>query len=413
MMTIELRALWNPFDLQCDCGYLKKKYPELFAPIDYEAEFEIVGTGSQFTIEPTCGLIKSGERLKLTVIARPQTPADIVEDQAKAIKIEEIRRKLIEGQMEEKAAKKKKKKEEKKEKKVKEKKKKDGKKGKKGKVVEKEVEKEEEEDTEVEVPENMVVLSYLDYFPAEMCVWRSLEPYSIESDFICTVRYHNRDMYVLQFSIQCEFYFFFLNFSDRRTEKLLMKATCKVIRPDFITNLRTQHLDFGSVAINSTAKEYIAIQNIKSKYFSPLEGATESLYQWLPLQLFYPFPAEAIRPTLTILLPTGPFYCPDLKYFTLGPEATFNLPINFTPLHENEVVEYAEIRSGKTVYPLKITGRGVRVHLGINPEFVVYRMEAQRGGRTMLTLEVTKTLSSCFLQTLFFSCLTKAKRKCQ
>lgn len=189
MMTLELRALANPFELQCDCGYLKQKYSELFVPIDYEADFEIVNTGSQFEIEPTYGVIKSGERKKLTVIARPEIPPDIIEDQAKAMKVEEMRKKLLEARLEAMMnAKQKKKGKEKKE----EKKEKKGKKKKKEKKVV--VEKVVQESGEVEVADNLVVLNYTDYFPAEMCIWRSLEAYSIESGFVCTVRYHNRDM---------------------------------------------------------------------------------------------------------------------------------------------------------------------------------------------------------------------------
>lgn len=187
IMTVELCAMYNPFDLHCDCGYLKKKNPELFLPIDYEANFEIAGSSKEFTIEPTCGIIKSGERKKLTVIAQPEVPTDIIQDQAKAIKIEEIRRKLIEKRLEKKTTSVKKTKQKKKEKKKR-----------KGKVVEKKDEEKEDEKwnslDEVPVPENLVVLNYVDYHPAEMYVWRSLEPYSIESSFVCTVHYRNQDM---------------------------------------------------------------------------------------------------------------------------------------------------------------------------------------------------------------------------
>lgn len=187
IMTLELRALSNPFNLHCDCGYLKKKKPELFTPIDYVADFEIVGTGSQIVIEPTCGTVKSGERVKITVIARPNTPVDIVEDQAKAMKIEEIRQQWIEEMKREKVA-------------VATKKKGGGgkekvKKEKKGGKKEVKVSEIQEQDIyEMEVSENLIHLNYLDYYPAEMCVWRSLGPYSIESDFICTVHYRNCDM---------------------------------------------------------------------------------------------------------------------------------------------------------------------------------------------------------------------------
>lgn len=97
-----------------------------------------------------------------------------------------------------------------------------------------------------------------------------------------------------------------------------------------------------------------------------------------------------IRPTITILQPTGPFYCPDIKNFIIGPEAALNVPFCFTPKENELVVEYVELRAGKTIYPLKISGKGVDVIVTMKPEFLVYRLEAPRGGRTMLSLEVIR-----------------------
>lgn len=162
-----------------------------------------------------------------------------------------------------------------------------------------------------------------------------------------------------------------------------------MIRPDFITNLKTQHLNFGAVAINSTVKECITIQNIKSKRLKLQTNTMAMIQNYLS--------GETISLIVTILQPNGPFYCPNLKNFILGPEATLNLPINFKPVHEDEVTEYLEIRAGKTIYPLKLSGRGVAVQLHMNPEFLVYRLEAQRGGRTMITLEVTKNMLSLYI----------------
>lgn len=193
VITIEFRALTNPFNLHCKCGYLKKENPELFAKIDYQADFEIVGIGSQFSVEPSCGTVKSGEIIKITVIARPEIPADIVEDQAKAMKIEESRKILIEQTLKAKSTANKAKVKGKKGK-VKKGKKEEGKKNKDKKT--KKSSDHEEFSTEIDLPEDLIQLNYLDFFPAEMCVWRSLEPYSIESDFICTVNYRNCDMCV-------------------------------------------------------------------------------------------------------------------------------------------------------------------------------------------------------------------------
>lgn len=99
-----------------------------------------------------------------------------------------------------------------------------------------------------------------------------------------------------------------------------------------------------------------------------------------------------IKPSLTLLQPTGPFYCPDLKKIILGPEASIKFPISFTPLYENLIVEeYAEIRAGKTICPLKISGKGVAVYLTMNPQFLVYRVEAQRGGKSLINFDVNIT----------------------
>lgn len=130
------------------------------------------------------------------MIAKPEIPTDIIEDQAKAIKIEEVRKQLADGLMEVKTSSVGRKKKERYNKKEQ-------------KLIKNKIEKNKNDSiSEIDVPNNLVVLNYLDYFPAEMCVWRSLEPYTIENDFVCKIRYHNCDMYVLEFSELCLYIFF-------------------------------------------------------------------------------------------------------------------------------------------------------------------------------------------------------------
>lgn len=98
---------------------------------------------------------------------------------------------------------------------------------------------------------------------------------------------------------------------------------------------------------------------------------------------------EPIEPTISLFSPIGPFSSLSLQNIKLPSEATMHLPIFFAPSYEEEVLEYIEIRAGKTICPLKISGRGVVPQLSINPEFLVFRLEAERESRTTLTLEVT------------------------
>lgn len=56
-------------------------------------------------------------------------------------------------------------------------------------------EKEEEKPPpEIIVRDSEVNLTYLDYYPAEMCVWRSMEPYEITGNYTCTIRYQSEDL---------------------------------------------------------------------------------------------------------------------------------------------------------------------------------------------------------------------------
>lgn len=92
---------------------------------------------------------------------------------------------------------------------------------------------------------------------------------------------------------------------------------------------------------------------------------------------------------MTPLCPVGPFTCPNYRDLLLGPEAVFSLPICFAPTEEKYYEEHLEITSAKTITSVKISGQGVVPSVTVNPQYVVYRLEADAGGFTVLALEVS------------------------
>lgn len=86
-----------------------------------------------------------------------------------------------------------------------------------------------------------------DYYPAEMCYWRNLVPYDITSKITCRVTYQSDDEY-------------------RRPDILYLDAVCKVVNPDFISNLKSQRLRFDDVFIGASKNFDIILQNIQCKY---------------------------------------------------------------------------------------------------------------------------------------------------
>lgn len=44
---------------------------------------------------------------------------------------------------------------------------------------------------EIIVTDDEVHVSYFDFYPAEMCVWRNIEPYYITANFTCSINYEN------------------------------------------------------------------------------------------------------------------------------------------------------------------------------------------------------------------------------
>lgn len=107
-LTIELQP-YSQISKACACGYLQKyQEPKIR---DFTARFQIFGRDPQFSIEPTCGVLNLDEVFhtfktisppkkkpiqnifqtkKLTLVVRPEIPDQLIEDQAKALKIEEL-----------------------------------------------------------------------------------------------------------------------------------------------------------------------------------------------------------------------------------------------------------------------------------------------------------------------------------
>lgn len=104
-----------------------------------------------------------------------------------------------------------------------------------------------------------MTLDYLDRYPAEMYHWRNLEPYLINAEFFCTINYEIKNMI-------------------RKSETLFLNATCKVIKPHFITNLKLQRINFGEVVIGMRKSEPVIIQNIHCKVLELYCGYKISLH---------------------------------------------------------------------------------------------------------------------------------------
>lgn len=66
IMTVELKALKNIFDVDCNCGYLKR-YSTGLQILDYDVKFRILGGTQEIFMEPTCGTLTAGEVKKLNV----------------------------------------------------------------------------------------------------------------------------------------------------------------------------------------------------------------------------------------------------------------------------------------------------------------------------------------------------------
>ncbi|CAH1954454.1 unnamed protein product [Acanthoscelides obtectus] len=294
-VEIEIRAVAEEF--------LSRKHPSKLP--GYEAFFRITGDNNAVKAEPSCGVLKNGERKKIILMAKPTVPEELVVTQAMIIKYNEIyeRRKQEFEKSKLKKITKKCKNKDKKVKKSKatskkEKKSKDdspkkakSKNSRSNKIHNSEASKSDPEETEIIVNDDDIVIDYLDFFPAEMIYWRSLEPYEISAKLTCTVNYRSEDMY-------------------KTTDTLYVNAQYTVVKPDFTINLKLQRLDFGAVAIGMSIIKYIVIQNI----------------QYNDIDIMY-----------NLLNPVGVFSIPYAKSLRVPPEYFIKLPLKFEPKGEGNV----------------------------------------------------------------------------
>nr|XP_023018778.1 uncharacterized protein LOC111507668 isoform X1 [Leptinotarsa decemlineata] len=357
---IELRALENEIILECD--FLKNN-SKLLLP-NYEAWFKITGDNEQIRIEPSCGILKKGEAKKIILIAKPSTLDHVIKDTAKAIKYSEIyemKKREIELARSRSQLKKKSSKAlqnvkgSKKSVKQRKDKKNDKKKG-LGKQNTG-IDLKSTERTvlpEITITDEELEISYLDYYPAEMFYWRSLEPYTLKSKLVCNINYDSPNMI-------------------RKQETIYLDVFCKVIRPDFITNLKQQRINFGTTAVGMVSTEYIILQNIKY---------------------------SAIKPKISLLNPVGPFRVPHLRNWDLPPENYLKLPIKFEPRIDEKVEEYFEISSGETILPLILEGTGILPDLEFKPNVLVYRLDTKSNKVAECDLEILN--KCCAVVTIHF-----------
>ncbi|XP_057653697.1 uncharacterized protein LOC130892333 [Diorhabda carinulata] len=333
VISFDIRAL--RFEFNQECELFRKKDMKLQK---YEAWFKITGDNKEIRVEPSCGILKNGETMKIFLIATPNIPEYIVQETARSIKYSEIyemKMKEIESNKHKKMRKNDKKKTKKG---GKTKPKKSGK-DKKGKKVDKkktkkaasstvEEKKEEEVEPEIIISDSEINVTYEDYFPSEMCYWRSMKPYTISSELTCVVTY-NSDFFV------------------RPKELINMNVYCRVVRPDFISNLKLQRVDFGNVAVGMSDNKNVIIQNIKY---------------------------DTIEIKTNLLNPVGPFSVSYIKNPKIPGECYMNLPLKFSPKSNEFFEEYIEITSGTTVLPLILQGVGVDTKVTFSPDFLVCRL---------------------------------------
>lgn len=60
IMNIHLRAFKDIFDVDCNCGYLKK-FSKGQKVLNYDVKYRIFGGNQEIFIQPTCGTLKAGE----------------------------------------------------------------------------------------------------------------------------------------------------------------------------------------------------------------------------------------------------------------------------------------------------------------------------------------------------------------
>ncbi|VEN61858.1 unnamed protein product [Callosobruchus maculatus] len=308
IVEIEITAITNEFATTKQSNKLPA----------YEAFFRITGDNADIKVEPSCGVLKNGEKKNIILIAKPTVPEEVILTTARMIRYNEIYERKKQEYEDQKIKKslKKGKQDKKKGKKDKDGSKKDKtKKGspKKEKPKDKKSHKkynseasESNPEPEIIVNDAEIVIDYLDIFPAEMFYWRSVEPYEISSKLMCTINYRSEEMY-------------------KNTDVLYLNAHCTVVKPDFTINLKLQRLDFGDVAIGMSSIEYIIIQNI----------------QYSNIEIRY-----------NLLNPVGVFSIPYVKSLKVPPEYFIKLPLKFEPKEDTKISNSTQCKISTTFQKL-------------------------------------------------------------
>ncbi|KAL3271293.1 hypothetical protein HHI36_021783 [Cryptolaemus montrouzieri] len=330
IMTTELRPLKNSGRNYCFCGYQGRQ-----KEVKCQASFRIAGSTSEVRIEPTCGVLSHGESIKLTLVATPKINDEVVAAYAFDRRKSAIFQQKMEVEIE-------------KRREISVHKQKRKSKIKLGKKTIKEKEKETPEgknelSIHIEVASEEVQLGYLDYYPAEIALWRSIEPYFLNTSFVCYMEYETDDN------------------SNYPPDVFTLETICKVVPPEFIHDQKSQRLDFGQVPIGDSKKRIITIQNLKY---------------------------HDIIVTTSILRPDGNFSCPNFDSVSLPSESFLKIPVTYTSTREESVQEYMEIKAERTIYQFVLTAESVSSNVRTQPGSKVIRVTSKRGKTLEVPFEI-------------------------
>ncbi|KAK5638949.1 hypothetical protein RI129_013244 [Pyrocoelia pectoralis] len=214
LMAIELRAHSSIESIKCVCSY-GKKYLKCKKHTDFEASFQITGESPEISVEPCCGHIRAGEKIKLTLVAKPKVPRELVLDTAKELQV----RRLLQNKLEQWYLQQK-----------------------KGEKI--------LEPPKFEIDDEIVV-DEQDLYQAEMQISRVINPFPSKANFCCTISYSSKDFV-------------------RNPETLHFEALCKVVNPSFVHNLNNPHIDFGTVLVGMHSRKIISLQNISDESIRPI-----------------------------------------------------------------------------------------------------------------------------------------------
>ncbi|XP_068082440.1 titin [Anabrus simplex] len=294
----------------CRCGVLPAMGHRQFK---FHAWFKFTSNHHQVRAIPRDGHILFGEKKKIKLVFRPLLSCDDVDKLAWDLKVEKLKEEIRQQRQSEELQKGKKKKKSSKER---------SRKSTKRSVV--------EEPEEPLVDEDLIVLEEADMYPAEKFLLETMEPYTFNVDVKCMVATAPSKA---------------AN-APRRIEIHKIRVKCSVVKPDFVIDCNSRKFCFGPVAVNTRPRQDLIVRNITMK---------------------------DIPVSVNALNREGSFYIPPDET-VVAPEHSLTLPVVFGPTEEcQKVVEYYEVKSGRTVVPILTTGWAVDAEYNISPDFLVYR----------------------------------------